>query len=301
MAWHPFRNLGLKTAALALGTLLWFAVSGEEVERLIDVPIAIRNLPPELEITDQPAGVEVRVRGASADVARLQAGELTVVADLSATEPGETVVLLEPSDVRAPFGVEVTQVEPSTVTFSVERSAEADVPVRPNIVGQPAPGFVFLEAQVEPRTVRVVGPASRLRSTTYAMTERVSIEGLTTNFVQVVGVGVADALVRLREARTVRVTVRIEPASAERTFSGRTIAFRNILAGRQALVEPSIVAVTVQGRAATLSSLSETSINPWVDLGGVRPGLHELPVQVDLPLGFTLVSVRPASVSVRVR
>ena len=35
MAWHPFRNLGLKTAALALGTLLWFAVSGEEVERLV--------------------------------------------------------------------------------------------------------------------------------------------------------------------------------------------------------------------------------------------------------------------------
>lgn len=301
MAWHPFRNLGLKMAALALGSLLWFTVSGEEVERLIDVPIAIRNLPEGLEITDHPESVELRVRGASADIAGLEAGQLSIVADLAGTEPGETVVLLEPADVRAPFGVEVTQVEPSTVTFAVERSGEADVPVRPNVVGQPAPGYVFLEAQVEPRTVRVVGPASRLRSTTYAMTERVSIEGLSTNFVQVVGVGVADALVRLREARTVRVTVRIEPASAERTMGGLTIAFRNILAGRQALVEPSTVAVTVQGRAATLSDLPESAVTPWVDLRGVRPGLHELPVHVDVPLGFTLVSVRPASVSVRVR
>ena len=33
MAWHPLRNLGLKLAALALGTALWFTVSGPQVER----------------------------------------------------------------------------------------------------------------------------------------------------------------------------------------------------------------------------------------------------------------------------
>ena len=301
MAWRPFRNAGLKVAALALGTLLWFTVTSDEVERLVEVPIAIRNLPAGLEITQQPQAVEVRVRGSAAELGGLQAGQLSVVADLSDTGPGETVVLLVPSDVRAPLGVTVEQLEPSTVTFKVEKSAQADVPVRPNVVGQPAPGYVFLEALVEPRTVTVVGPASRLRSTTYATTERVSIEGLTTNFVQVVAVGVGDALVRLREARTVRVTIRIEPASAERTIGGRTIAFRNVLAGRQPLVEPSTVAVTVQGRAVTLSDLPESAVNPWVDLSGVGPGLHELPVNVDLPLGFTLVSVRPGTVSVRVR
>ena len=35
MAWHPFRNLGLKVAALGLGTLLWFTVSGQQVERTV--------------------------------------------------------------------------------------------------------------------------------------------------------------------------------------------------------------------------------------------------------------------------
>jgi YbbR domain-containing protein len=203
--------------------------------------------------------------------------------------------------VRAPLGVEVSQLEPSTVMFKLEPSGIADVAVRATIEGQPAPGYVFREALVEPRTVTVVGPASRLRSTTFAVTERVSIEGLTNTVIQVVGVGVSDALVRLREARTVRVTVRIEPASAERTLRDRPIAFRNLLAGRQAMVEPTSVAVTVQGRAATLPDLAEDSVQPWVDLSGLGPGRHVLPVNVALPLGHTLVAVRPATVSVRVR
>ncbi len=301
MAWHPFRNLGLKAAALALGALLWFTVSSEEVERTIPVPIAIRNLPSGLEITEQPDNVEVRVRGASVEVASLQPGQISVVADLGGAEAQDTVVLLEPEDVRAPLGVSVVQVEPSTVVFKIEKSGVAEVPVKPNITGQPAPGYVVRGTIVEPKSVTVVGPASRLRSTTDAMTERVSIEGATRDFVQVVGVGVSDAMVRLSAARTVRVTVRIEPASDERTFSGRTIGLRNVLAGRQAMLEPSTVAVTVQGRAATLSSLPETAINPWVNLTGVGPGLHELPVNVDLPLEITMVSVRPATVTVRVR
>ena len=40
MAWHPFRNLGLKVLALMLGTLLWFIVGGEfVVERRVQVAL----------------------------------------------------------------------------------------------------------------------------------------------------------------------------------------------------------------------------------------------------------------------
>jgi YbbR domain-containing protein len=301
MAWHPFRNLGLKVAALGLGTLLWFTVSSEEVERLIHVPIVSRNLPASLEITDRPDGVDVRVRGSSPEIAGLTPGQISVVADLAGTETGDAVILLQPADVRAPLGVDVTQVEPSTVTFVLEKSATAEVPVRATIEGRPAAGYVFRDATVEPRTVIVVGPASRLRSTTFAVTERVSIEGQSGAFVQVVGVGVSDALVRLREAQTARVTVRIEPASAEKTIDGLTVTFRNLTAGRQAMVDPSMVAVTVQGRAGTLADLADTAVQAWVDLGGLAPGRHERSVSVALPSGVTLVAVQPAAVSVRIR
>ena len=65
MAWHPFRNLGLKVAALGLGTLLWFAISGQQVERTVSrVPVVYRNVPTGLQITgDLTEAVTVHVRG----------------------------------------------------------------------------------------------------------------------------------------------------------------------------------------------------------------------------------------------
>ena len=53
MAWHPFRNFGLKLVALLLGALLWFTVSGQQAERTVPgVPVVYRNKPAGLEITD---------------------------------------------------------------------------------------------------------------------------------------------------------------------------------------------------------------------------------------------------------
>ena len=54
MAWHPFRNLGLKTVALVLGSLLWLVVSGQQVERSVRVPLEYRKKPLGLEITGDP-------------------------------------------------------------------------------------------------------------------------------------------------------------------------------------------------------------------------------------------------------
>lgn len=301
MAWHPFRNLALKASALALGTLLWFTVSGEQVERSLQVPIAYRNLPAGLEIMNQLETVEVQVRGGSGEVTSLQPSEVSVIADLSGREAGDAVMLLGPDRVSVPLGIEVVQVNPSTVPVRLERQLVAEVEVTAMINGRPALNYVLDRIIVEPRTVAVIGPASRLSGPISAVTEGVSVEGLTATVSRIVGVGVTDARLRLREAREVKVTVVIAPASAVRTISGRPVAFRNLADGQQATVEPSTVAVTVQGRTTALAALLDVAVEPYVDLQGATIGRQDLPVRVDLPLGYTVLSIRPVNVSVRIR
>ena len=77
MAYHPFRHLGLKVLAIILASVLWFTVAGEHVvERSLRVPLAARNLPTSLEIVgDLPETVDVRVRGSSAQLSRLDTGD----------------------------------------------------------------------------------------------------------------------------------------------------------------------------------------------------------------------------------
>lgn len=211
MAWHPFRHVGLKILALALGTLLWLTVSGHQIERNVPVPLAFSNMPASLEMTgDQIDSIGVRVRGPEDIVSSLGQGNLRVIVDLSAARPGANLMVLRVDEVVAPAGIEVLQVDPGAVTVTLERSGQIEVPVRSNVEGQPAAGFVIRGTTVEPATVVVIGPESRLKQAAAVVTERVSVDGRTADVVEDVSVGVTDAELRLLEPRTVRVRVKIE-------------------------------------------------------------------------------------------
>ena len=94
MAYHPFRHLGLKVLAIMLASVLWFTVAGEHVvERSLRVPLAVRNLPPNLEIVgDLPEAVDVRVRGSAAQLSRLDAGDVVAMLDLATARTGVAAV-----------------------------------------------------------------------------------------------------------------------------------------------------------------------------------------------------------------
>ena len=94
MAYHPFRHLGLKVLAITLASVLWFTVAGEHVvERSLRVPLAVRNLPTHLEIVgDLPDSVDVRVRGSSAQLSRLDPGDVVAMLDLSSDRTGAAPV-----------------------------------------------------------------------------------------------------------------------------------------------------------------------------------------------------------------
>jgi YbbR domain-containing protein len=215
MAYHPFRNLGLKLVALSLATLLWVAVGGQETaERYLPVPIEFQNVPAGLEIAGEtPVSVNVRVRGSSGNLARMQLGEVLAVLDLRRVRPGTRLFHVSPEQVRTPYGVEVVEVSPSSFSLSVERSRVRDVPVVPDITGEPAPGYVKGKVTTEPATVQVAGPESRVRDVTGATTEPVSITGAAHLVQEQVAIGVPDAEVRLLGAREALVRVEIRRES----------------------------------------------------------------------------------------
>jgi YbbR domain-containing protein len=197
-----------------LGTLLWFTISGHEIERRISVPVSYRNVPVPLELTgDQTDRVIVHVRGDDNVVSGLAEGSLRVTVDLEGSQAGPNTVPLRTDHVVAPGRVEVLQIEPGTVTVTLARAGLLSVPVKPSVEGQPAPGYVVSRVITEPSTVTVAGPESHLTGPINVITERVMIQGRTGRVVQEVVVGVDDPQLRVHAPRTVRVTVQIDPAS----------------------------------------------------------------------------------------
>ncbi len=303
MRYHPFRHLGLKVLALALATLLWFTVAGEHiVERSLRVPLEFRNIPGELEMVgDPPDTVDVRVRGSSAILSRLQPGEIVAVLDLSSARAGSRLFHIRADEVRAPFGIEVAQVVPPTLSIEVERSAHRRVPVVPAVQGEPGPGFVAGRISAEPATVEIVGPDTRVRQIAEATTEPVSVAGAKARVHDVVTVGVADSSVRLVQPQSATVIVEIWPAPIERTVTGVPVRYRNLGAGFRAQVSPSLVRISIRGNREALADVRNDAVQAFVDLAGLGIGRYNLRVQVDPAQSFAVTSVDPAVVAVTIK
>lgn len=214
MAVPLFRHLGLKFVSVVLAALLWLIVSGEQtVERALRIPLEFTNIPTQLELVGEPPTVvDVRVRGSSGALSRIAAGELVAVLDVKAARTGQGFFHLTGTEVRAPFGVEVVQVAPSSLSLLFEKSSTKTVPVMPQIEGKPAEGFAVGTVTADPATVQIAGPASALAGLTKALTETVSVAGASNTVTASVTVGLADPTVRLRGPQTARVTVVIVAA-----------------------------------------------------------------------------------------
>ncbi len=303
MRYHPFRHLGLKILAIALAVLLWLTVAGEHVvERSLRVPLEFRNIPPALEIVGNPPdNVDVRVRGSSALLSRLQSGEIVAVLDLSSARAGSRLFHIRNDEVRAPFGVEIAQVVPATLSLELEKSARRTVPVIPAIEGEPAPGFVVGRVLSEPATVEILGPDTRVRQLAEATTEPVSVAGARTRVRDVVTVGVVDSSVRVAQAQGATVVVEIWPAPVEREIAGVPVRWRNLGAGLRAQVTPSLVHVSVRGARETLNALRSDAVQAFVDLAGLGAGRYNLRIQVDSSESFGVTSINPAVAVVGIR
>ena len=213
MAYHPFRNLGLKVLSTIIACLLWLLVAGERVvERVLRAPVEFQNLPAGLELVgNPPETVEVRLRGSSGALSRMAAGDMSAVIDLATARPGRRLFHITQNQVNVPYGIEIVQVGPSTLTMQFEMSAIRAVKVEPDIDGHPAPGFEVTQVTSDPATVEVAGPETALKLLQSAITEPVSVTDQTRSVREVVTIGVPDASLRLRSPQTAVVTVTISP------------------------------------------------------------------------------------------
>jgi YbbR domain-containing protein len=292
-------NVPLKLVSLGLASLLWFVIAGEKTSEMgVSAPLELQNFPKDLEVTGEPVdNVEVRLRASPGIIQRIGPGDVSAQVDLAGLQEGEHIIHLTDKSVRMPFGVKVVKITPSILTLNLERTLQKVVPVRPRLVGRPAPGFEVGEVKAEPSEVRIAGPRSRIQEMESAFTEPLSVEGAQNNVSDVVNMGLDDPLLRVLGSPRVRATVRIQEVEGERALDSLPIEVR----GGDGTIRPTAVRVIVTGPASLLASLTPADVRPWVDLSAVEPGAAA-PVTVELApghAGLRLKEVSPPSVAGR--
>ena len=249
---------------------------------------------------DPPDTVHVRVRGPMSTVNRLALGDVVAVLDLEGERPGERRLFDMFADrVRTPFGVEVIQVVPATITAALERAgAPRTVPVVPDIEGQPAEGFAVGRISTVPESVEIVGPTSLLDSVVEAITEPVLIEGSSERVQSLVTIGVSDRVLRLQTPSSAEVTVEIVPAPVERNIQELAISSRSLEPGLEVSFDPISVTVGIRGSEVLLQAMEEGEVEAFIDLAGLSAGRYNLPVTVVSSADIGITHIDPPNVLV---
>ena len=214
-----FENLGLKIASILLSLLLYaHVVTDQEREQVVQIPIAAVGLADSLtSVGELPPRVAVKVRGKWKDLIRLGLTRPFLSIDLATAKPGmfRTSITAEDISRRAippelSRIVSVTEVlDPRSVDLAIEPKATRSLPVRARIVGTPASGYVLDRVpDVEPDSVRVMGPARLVQEIDTVYTQAVDITGEREKIQRQVSLALPANVANLETRRCV-VTIRL--------------------------------------------------------------------------------------------
>jgi hypothetical protein len=297
VALFPVRHIGLKLLSIAVAMLLWLVVAGDPVvERTVRVGLELQRMPDGMELIGAvPDTVAVRLRGPASELSGLGPSDIAVVVDLDGAKPGRRLFTLTSNLVTAPYGLEVMQIIPATLTLGFEPRVTRVLPVRPQIEGTPVPGHAVTNVSVTPSQVRLEGPESAVSGMTDVLTEPVSVERASSLVREAVAFDLPESGVRLVGGTgTAVVTVTVSADTTERTIAGVPIAVRGVAAG---VAVPASAAVTVQGASDVVLGLTPADILLFVE--GDAPGRAQRPVRAESSPRFVVRSIAPSTVVLR--
>lgn len=270
----------------------------------------VATVPITVEVSSQPpfmfkpgsisqGASEAVIRGPEESVRRVVAASAelnlqTQTSDVSVTLP------LTPVD-AALNPVEGVTASPEGVAVQVPIVPEfgpQQVSVVPDVIGQPAPGYVIESIDWNPKIIEVV--ASGGVSGTF-QTEEIDLTGLTQPISTSVALERIPNIITRPPNVQVEVRVSIIPIAVPAQLPLLVqISPINTDPNLLASADPGSFQITLEGPLKRLSELAsgESVVVATVDLGGLGPGTHRVEVEIDKPDDLTIVTPLDPTVTV---
>jgi YbbR domain-containing protein len=295
-------NVGLKLFSLMVSIGLFTAVHGSEAgQRSLYVPV-VAVLPSEASgkvlVGELPDTVKITLSGSQSvlnSIDRVDAVQVDV-------SEAPQYYRFEPQAFRLPAGIEV-EVTPSVLVLDWEPRAEQKVNVRAHFSGMLDPALELAEGgvTVNPKTILVRGPRSKVEALREAPTEAIALGEL--------GPGSHRKRVALlplpkhvvaKEATEVVVEVKVEARKEQRRLRKLPVAVLGVNVPVQ--VRPQHVDVIIAAPESTLAELDPDHVVPVVDLSETNVGTGAVSVPVVLrgvDSTVRVLRIEPSEVLVR--
>lgn len=217
---YVLHNFVLKVTSLLLATGLWFMISRDEqpAEVAVRAPVVFQNVPPNIEIsTELIPETQIRVRGPVRVIRQLRANEIQAEIDLADAKPGERTFDLTPQQVHHPRDVTIGPIVPSQMHLAFDTRLSRDVEIHPRVTGNFATGEQIVKVEADPAQITITGPRHHVEKIDAATTDPIDATGTLGTGTFTTNVYVADPLVQVDQATSIRVTVVVQKVGTATT------------------------------------------------------------------------------------
>ena len=154
--------------SLILAAVFWAVLvigQGEILEKVFTAPLEYTTPPGNLVLVgEKPTEIKLHLAGPKPDLDALVPSQLSAKIDLSGAMPGRQTVAVTEESIRLPRNVRLLDVQPSAIALTLAALTEAQLPIKPQMVGHLPPGVVLQAVTVVPETIRVFLPISEGRT-----------------------------------------------------------------------------------------------------------------------------------------
>ncbi len=174
------------------------------------------------------------------------------------------------------------------VDMSVLPKKRVPVNASDSILGQDslAPGYEIVGGILcDPAFVEIIGEVSVLNGINSVSLAPYTISGANSDAVVPLSYDLPEGVSVLNSENAI-VTVTIREITGTETFSDVAIEVRNLKKGLAAKLAQETVDVTVVAGESAITKLRDSSIVPYIDLGGKDAGTYTMDIQFEIPEGF---------------
>jgi len=177
------------------------------------------------------------------------------------------------------------EISPAVVDVEIPiTSPFKQMPLQLKLKGEPAPGYAVEGITLEPETVTVYAPQDILNKMEFYDGLELDLSGLKETKTSTLTIPLQKGITKVIPEE-IAATVKIVP-SATKTFKGIPVAMTGQSRDYSYTLSAgtSSISLTLEGAASVLDKLQPQDIPATIDLSSLGPGIHELPVIVNLPL-----------------
>jgi YbbR domain-containing protein len=293
-----FRNLLTKIFSLIVAVVLWFAVIGEKQAQIqLDIPLEVVNIPEGMVLTtDIPSSISVQVMGPRTLIRTLSGLGIRKSIDLEKMDVGWATIRILPETLSLPRGIDVIRLTPSALDVKLEPAIAVNLPVSPQVSGDPARGYRIEKITVDPAEVLLKGGEGELSGLSAVKTHPVSVSQAVTDVEERVGFELEGLHLKEVKPPTAWVRAKISPVLVERTLEGIPLKVSSSIL--KATVVPDQVTILMKGPAEIIDGIKAMDIQASVAVEGLGIGNYKVAPTIVTPNGVRIAVVEPSMVEV---